>query len=1146
MNNYVLRQIAMLSKWTFYGLIAQLICTGILLAGDGQAQSVKSVREHFIKIEFKDNSIIEAFNKIEQKTGYNFAYEKSNISKRVKLNKSYNGEIAVSEVLLDISEVANLKFKQVNKSIIVSEIVDKSSIEKNLEIIIQGITITGKVTSAEDSEGLPGVNVIVKGTAQGTVTDVEGNYNLEVPGEEVMLVFSSVGFLLEEVAVGTKTIIDLVLIPDITALEEIVVVGYGVQKKSDLTGAISSISKEEIAEFPIARVDQALQGRSSGVYVLNADGSPGGHTMIRIRGLNSINGGNEPLIVIDGLQGGSLDNLNPRDIESMEILKDASATAIYGSRGANGVVIVTTKLGRKGKPVIDAGYNIGWQKLDNKLPTMTAGQYARHVNSFEMTRTSQGNIPVPPFTDEEIAAYDRNGGTDWQEEVYQTGVVQNFQLSVSGATDDLKYMISTNYLDHTGILKASLYDRFSLRSNLQADISKAVQFGINWSFISENRESPSFRRGEEVSFGAQVVSVSARWAPTEPVYDEDGNYHRHSPNYGPVSTWNPLASAVEPIIEQPTITNNGNVYLNFNIAKGLSLKITGGGIMEKNNRRTYYNRNTLVGLQDNGTATLSESTWQRLQNSNILTYDNTWSDKHHLTVTGVVEQVYEESRSTSTTGADFLVDNLGFDNMSGAGRTTNNSFHSERSLLSYLGRVNYILASKYLFTFSYRADGSSVFGEDNKWGYFPSGSFAWRLSEENFLKESSLITDLKLRASYGLTGNQGIGPYQSLARLYMAPGAWGPNHPYNGQSGTDTGVSLAGIANPNLKWETTTQANFGVDFSMFEGRLTSTVDVYRKVTDDLLMMRDLPNYYGIPAILDNVGSVENKGLEVLIGGDPIIGNFNWNTSLNFTINRNKVLDLGDNDYITFNTTQGGYGLGEFMVLTEGEPFGTMRGWEFLGIWGTDEEEEARSYGQLPGDQHYLDLDEDGDVDEDDRKIIGQGFPDFIWGWSNRLTYKNWDLSFLLMGMEGVDLFNQLRIRREVPYEGNSTALLDVWTPENQDTNIPGMIDGKYREDQNLENKIFVREENTRWIEDASFIRLKTVTLAYILDPQKMKSIGFQKIRLFASGTNLFTITDYTGYDPEVAAFAEHDAQIGVDFAAYPASKTYTIGVELTF
>ncbi len=1008
-------------------------------------------------------------------------------------------------------------------------------------------TVSGKVTS-QSGESIPGTNVLEKGTTNGTVTDAEGKYTITVGSENVTLVFSFIGFISQDISVGGRTVIDIVLTEDATTLSEVVVVGYGVQKKTDLTGAIASIPVDQLSQFPTARVDQALQGRTSGVYVLNTDGSPGGATNIRIRGLNSINGGNEPLVVIDGLQGGTLNSLNPNDIATMEILKDASATAIYGSRGANGVIIITTKLGKKGKPVIDAGYNVGFQKLAHKLPVMDAATFATTFNAYKATNTANGNIPTPQFTDAQISNWQKNGGTDWQDEVYKTGVMSNFQLGVSGGTDKLKYAVSGNYLDHKGTLVNSRYSRASLRINLAADVTDWIDFGINYAFTKETYKSPSFATDGSADFVAQTTNNAPRWAPTEPVYDAEGNYWVHTPGYGASDTWNPMASAVEPIIDKPTFRNNANLYLNFKILKGLSFKVMGGALITNSYNHDYYNSKTLRGLQNNGYGNISNANTARYQNSNILTYDNTFNSIHHVTFTGVVEQILDEYSGDHMEGKNFLVDQLGFDNFAGAKSVKVNSYHGKRTLLSYMGRLNYVFADKYMATLTYRADGSSVFGSGNKWGYFPSGSVAWRLSEEGFMKDLDLFTELKLRASYGKTGNQGISPYQSLAKLGSGNSY---NYPYNGNTPADIGFGINAIANPNLKWETTTQSDIGMDFSLFNGRLTGTVDYYIKTTNDLLMPRTLPGYVGVTSVLDNVGSVENKGIEILIGGDPIVrDNFRWNTSINFTSNKNKVLDIGDNKKLTYNSSTGGYSLNEFMYLVPGESFGLMNGIKFLGIWRTDQDAEARSYGQLPGDEHYLDLNKDGKIDSQDRTTIGHGYPKFTMGWTNQLTYKRFDLSFLLISYQGVDLFNTLRIRRDSPWEGTSTVLLDRWTPEHQNTNVPGFIDGKYRQDQNLTNKVSFPGNSSgvtsRWVEDASFIRLKTATLAYTFGQEKLKAIGFQKIRVFMSGTNILTWTKYTGYDPEVAAFPSTDATIGVDLSSYPTSRTFTLGANLTF
>jgi TonB-linked SusC/RagA family outer membrane protein len=831
----------------------------------------------------------------------------------------------------------------------------------------------------------------------------------------------------------------------------------------------------------------------------------------------------------------------------MEILKDASATAIYGSRGANGVILITTKLGQKGKPVIDASYNMGFQNLSRKLPVMSAGDYTKIVNKIRMTNTGEGRIPTPIFTDEQVAYYEKNGGTDWQDVVYKTGRIYNGNLAISGATDKLKYMVSGNYMNHQGILINSKYDRASLRANLAADITDWVDFGLNYSYTKETYKSPSFK--DEVDFVSQVVNTAPRWAPTEPVYDPDGNYHAHNGEYGPSDTWNPLASAKEPLIHHPTYRNNANISLNFKPLKGLSLRISGGAQYTNDYYSDYYNHKTKQGVQYNGYGNINQSVYEHYQNSNVLTYDKTIG-AHHFTVTGVVEQIFEEGKGSNLQGKDFLVDQLNYDNMGGANSISSSSWHNKRTLLSYLGRINYVLKDRYLATISYRADASSVFGKDNKWGYFPSGSLAWRISEEGFLKNSSLINDLKLRASYGVTGNQGISPYESLASL--GSGFWW-SYPWNGQSSTDIGFGIAGIANPELRWESTRQTDIGMDLSMFKGRLTSTVDIYKKVTDDLLMPRTLPGYVGVESVIDNVGSIENKGLEILIGGDPLIGTVRWNTSFNFTINRNKVLDLGPDERIGFNASTGGYTLGEdFMFLEVGESYGLINGWKYLGKWQANEAAEALKYGQLPGWNKYWDKDGDYDVDSDDRTTIGHAFPKYQWGWTNQFTFKGIELSFLIIAYHGNDLFNTLRIRREVNYEGNDPSLLDYWTPDNPGAKHEAYYDGKFVEDQHLVNTYYFQSSNganatSEWVEDASFIRLKTITLAYNFDQKLLKKIGFQKARVYVSGTNLLTKTDYYGYDPEVAAFANWgDAVIGVDLSSYPPAKTYTLGIDFTF
>ena len=626
------------------------------------------------------------------------------------------------------------------------------------------------------------------------------------------------------------------------------------------------------------------------------------------------------------------------------------------------------------------------------------------------------------------------------------------------------------------------------------------------------------------------------------MYDENGNYWVHTPGYGPSDTWNPLASAIEPKIDNNLIRNNLNAYLNFKILNGLSFKITGGANIENGNNEIYHNLKTYEGKQNTGLAVVTDNIFRRFQNSNILTYDRE-INKHHFTVTAVAEQQYSKFKYNSIRASKFTVDETGASDLGGAGLSVLSSDENEKVLNSYLGRINYSYNDKYLLTASYRADGSSVFGQNNKWGYFPSASVAWRASQEEFISDLDIFSDLKLRASWGITGNQAISPYQTLARISS-----GANYPYNGGEGTELGFYIANAANPDLKWESTEQTDIGIDFGLFNGRLNVTADYYYKKTNDLLMPRGLPGYTGFSSVIDNVGSIENKGFEFTISGDPMVGRLRWNSSLNISTNKNKVLDLGENDRIGYRTTKGGYSVNTpFMYLVEGEPFGQIYGFKYEGVWGTDKASEAAAWGQLPGDPRFTDVNGDGEVDNKDLTVIGNAFPDFIFGWSNRFTYGNFDLDFLIQGSKGNDLFNMGRIRLENPGEGTSSRLLDRWTPENQDTDVPGFIDEKTREDAALESHVNIPDQRiSRWVEDASYIRLKNIMLGYNLPQDLTRRFNIKNLRVFVSATNLVTITDYTGYDPETSAYNTNDAQIGVDFSNYPQSKYYNIGLNLSF
>ncbi len=993
------------------------------------------------------------------------------------------------------------------------------------------------------AQPIPGVNVVEKGTTNGTVTDADGKFLLTVSDRNAVVVFSFIGFASQEVSVGGRATLDIILSEDAQSLDEVVVVGYGTQRRSDLTGSTVSLKSEDLKVLPTQRADQALQGRAAGVLVLNTDGAPGGNTTVRIRGSNSVLGGNNALIVVDGLQGVNLNTINPNDIQSMEVLKDASATAIYGSRGANGVILITTKQGQSGKSTLSYSGNVGWQVLANKLDLMQAPDYARTVNLIKSLNNS-GAPPVLPFTEAQIADFERNGGTDWQDQIYRTAPMQNHQLSISGGgASTLKYFVSAGYLKQDGIVLNTGYERYTLRANISQEINKWLGFAINFSGVKDEGSTSDFGENGGGPINGAINSTT-QWDAASPPFDSEGNYAMHPPTYGAVGVWNPLAEAVEPVKSVKSLANYINAALNFKLAKGLTLAINGFATLSNSKNSNYYNEKTVQGIvQADGTSgygTLNNGEFERYQNTNMLTYDKTVA-KHHFTITGVVEQSVENYTASWLTAMNFIAGQTGINDLAGSGFVRNFSTASKRVLNSYLGRINYAFNDRYLVTASYRADGSSVFGANNKWGYFPSVSVAWRLDQESFVSDLGLFSELKLRGSFGITGNQAISPYQSFARISS-----GQNYPWNGGTATNSGFGVSALANPDLKWESTEQSNIGLDIGVFNGRITATVDVYKKETDDLLLYRQLPGSSGVTSIIDNIGSTENKGLEITIGGDPLVGALKWNTGFNISFNRSKVLNLGEDLRIPFTSSFGGYNVDRnVMELRVGEPFGQMMGYDYEGVWKTDQATEAAVFGQLPGDPRYRDVNNDGKVNLDDIVNIGNASPKYIFGWTNRMSFKNFDLTFLIQGTYGNDIFNQTRIRMDQD-NPNSVRALNYWTPENQNTDIPGYIDAKTRQAAGLAYAVSVDGGTSRWIEDGSYVRLKNVTLGYSIPSALLSKAGIGKARVYVSGTNLLTSTDYMGYDPEVSSFNGNDAQIGIDLNNYPTAKTFLFGLDITF
>lgn len=993
-----------------------------------------------------------------------------------------------------------------------------------LYIQAQNVLVTGTVTSSDNSP-LPGVNVLVKGTSTGTVTDAEGKYSLDAPPSGT-LVFSFIGMKTLEVNINNQSVVNMTMDADISQLDEVVVVGYGTQKKSDLTGSVSSVTSKDIKTVPVASLSQALQGRAAGVQVSQTSNAPGGGVSIRIRGGNSIQGGNEPLYVIDGfpVYNENGPTISPNDIESIEILKDASATAIYGSRGANGVVIITTRRGKAGKPSILFESYYGVQEVRKKLDMLNATQLAQLVNEG----ISNANPANPPaFTDEQIAGL--GTGTNWQDEIFRSAPVQNYQLTVSGGDDKTQYSISGNIYDQDGIVINSNYKRTSFRVNLDRKVNDRLK--LSNSLTISRAVNNSVATDTDGGGSAGVVYAALNFSPTVPVYNADGSYTIDN-RIGGIKISNPVALANETTNANTITRMLGNISGEYTLAKGLTFKVLLGANLINNKTNFYQPRTVYAGVGTKGSAYINSSQHTEWLNENTLNYQTTLNERHKLNfLLGYTLQAahVEEYRASAQ---NFPNDILEYHNL-GTGQQTNTSTSNtfDWGLRSYIGRVNYDLDGKYLVTLTTRIDGSSKFGKGNKNGFFPSGSVAWRIVNESFMSNIRQVSDLKLRASYGLTGNQEIGNYQSI-------GSMGTQN-YNYGNTFTIGYAPNRISNPNLKWETTAQLDIGLDLGLFNDRVIITTDWYYKKTRDLLYSVPLPITTGYSTSLQNIGKVENKGIEFSISTVNVDRALRWTTNFNISANRGKILDLGNvSGDIPAGSASGHLQLANSGILRIGEPIGVFYGLVTDGIFQNQEEINASAQKTAkPGDRRYKDLNPDGAINSADRTILGYVQPDFIFGFTNNFSYKGFDLSIFFMGSQGNSVYNINRYELEslTGVSNQSAATLDRWTPTNPSNEIPRAL-----------STGVPYQVTSRQVEDGSYIRLRNIQLGYTFPTALVERIKLSSAKIYISGQNLLTITDYSGYDPEVSRFGQDNLSQGIDYGSYPTAKMYLVGINIGF
>lgn len=1000
-------------------------------------------------------------------------------------------------------------------------------------------TITGVVKSQEDQELLPGVSVLIKGTQRGTVTDLDGVFNLEASSGEV-LVFSFVGYDSQEITVqNNSSDIQIFLEPTLSDLGEVVVIGYGTQRKSDLTGAVGTVKGDVLQERPAASLNQALAGRLTGVNVSVNSGRPGGRANIRIRGNTSVSVSNNPLYVIDGvilnatgLTNGStpIDYINPNDIASIEVLKDASSTAIYGARGANGVILVTTKRGSQSGGTVSYDADVSMGVLPKKIPLLNSEEFLRveeiayqNAQKYDPVGWAGGKYTDPATKRSNPDLFDANGkplyDTDWQDEAFRQAITHNHQLAFTGGNAKDNYGIYLGYRNEEGLVHESWLKRYSARFVFDSQIKDWLKVGGSLSYNDQNESQVDPLGGGGIISMRQVLEA----LPIIPVKYPDGRWGGNEDYPGMEGGGNPLNIVEERLFHVKTQTLLGNIYSNIRIMEGLELRTTlGTNII--NQRVDYYGGRTLnyISRNQGGDASIENNRHNSWQFENYLTYIKDIDENQSINALLGLSWQHVDYFGATARAQRFQDDYFGYNNLgAGANPVAASSGTSAYGLNSYFGRINYNLMEKYLVTFTGRIDGSSKFGAANRYAVFPSAALAWRVSEEDFLKDNSSIYNLKLRTSYGMTGNSEITAYQSLAGLgnYSVI--------FNGSRAIGIGVNR--LANPDLQWEKTQQVDVGIELGLLDGRLNFEADVYRKLTTDMLLSAPVPSSSGYSTVTSNIGSMENKGFEFAINSLNISKDqFSWTTDFNISLNKNKVIALtGGADIFSGSS-----------IIREGEPVGSFFGFVHQGTWGSNEEDEATKYLKKPGDIKYQDVDGNGVINDNDRVIIGNGIPDGFGTLLNTFNYKNFSLTVDLQFMYGNDvLFRSKHSAEDRQGIANSfKTVLNAWTPENQNTNIAELrpVSAGY----NTNN-------DTDRVQDGSFIRGRNLLLAYNFTPSVLQKLHLNRLRVYASAQNFFLTTKFEGYDPEVSTSGSPFDQ-GVDLYAYPKPRVFMLGINVGF
>ena len=1042
-------------------------------------------------------------------------------------------------------------------------------------------TISGQVTESETNTTLPGVNVVVVGTDQGTTTDAEGRFEISgVQAGSYDLRASFIGYRTKaksvSVSAGETTTVNFSLQPEVEELEEVVVVGYGTQERADVTGAVTSVDAQEVEAMPTTSIDNAIKGRAAGVYVKQADAAPGGGTTVRIRGTNSIRAGSEPLYVVDGfpiypdnsaLSTGAgrppinaLATLNLKNVESIEILKDASSTAIYGSRGASGVVLVETAGGQSGETQIRYSGSQGYQMISNSIDMLSASQYAEYRNLLARNNPSGGTQPytgnanpTPSEIRQQIG-----GGTNWMENITRTGSISDHALTVSGGSENNTYAVTGNFHRNEGILLDTDFQRLGVRLKLQNSVLDGlVNVDNSWSF---SRVVGHRAQYSQASPGGLMIAALGL-NPIPSVRQQNGEYNY--PSYAGRLNINPVAELKEGIDENRMSRFFGNSQVTLNLTDGLDLQTRFGADVASNNRDRFSPDETYDGRNDDNPMVRAERSIVNLLSETTVSYQQELGDVHSVDAVAGYSWQNETNRLFSTENRVFPTDVYGSLNLqNGSAPQIPTSGRTEWNLQSFFGRLNYIYDSRYLATFTFRRDGSSKFGKANKWANFPSAALAWRVNNESFFENSGLgevVSNLKIRASWGLTGNSEVPVYQPKAGLKNVGYVFGGNF--------TSGVVENRLPNPNLRWEETTMRNVGLDLGFLDQKYTLTVEYFQNTTDDLLLNTRITPSLGFPDLFQNAGSMENSGFEVSASATPIENEtVRWNVGGNVSVVDNEITSLGDTEpFYADNGCVGCLHLGtDGNYVTPGAAVGVWHGFEYVGTWDSKDQiesnrdrdftpgEEGAARPIMPGWPRFRDLNDDGVINSEDRKVIGNPQPDFRWGVNTTLNFWQFDMRVFVRGVHGKDVRNLhqseigdgIQVINQVEEvltdswkPENPNAPREDWTPQNENASRPIISGG--RPFSQLRNSSF-------FIEDGTYIRLQNVTLGYTLPSSLTSAASIEKARVYVGGDNLFTITDYSGFDPEVSNTGQSNINRGNDYGAYPRSRTITTGINLTF